>query len=77
MATDVHISVARQMLAKGEPVDLTVWKADGSIVTYHNCISLKYDHRAGVRNVKLLDSRQIRKVRDVLIYKINDLEVYL
>lgn len=66
------------MLARPEPVDLTVWsQTDGSVIEYKNCIGLKYDAQAGNRTVKLLTSNLVRTVRDVCIYKINDLEVYL
>lgn len=77
MANAIHISTMRKMLALGQPVELRVWTAKGEIQTLHNAISLRFDERAGVRNVKLMDSRQIRKVRDVCIFQINDNEVYL
>ncbi len=67
----------RKMLAKGQPVDLRVWTAKGEIQALHNAISLRFDARSGTRNIKLLDSREIRKVRDVCIFQINDNEIYL
>lgn len=73
----VHISTARTMLNSGDPVDISVWKSDGSIIHLQNVVSLRYNYYGGWRNVKLLTSGEIRKIRDVLIYRINDCEVFL
>lgn len=73
----IHLNTARQMLNSPEPVDLTIVTAKGEVQTYKNCIGLKTDHYNGVRNVKLLDSGQIRKIRDCLIIGINGMEVFL
>ncbi|MCD8388210.1 MAG: hypothetical protein LUD17_15230 [Bacteroidales bacterium] len=40
-------------------------------------VSLRYDYYGGWRNVKLLASGQIRRVRDCCIFRINDMEVFL
>lgn len=74
---NLHISEARKLLDRGEPVSLDVVKKDGSIMQLKNCVSLRYDYRQGTRNVKLLDSRQIRQIRDNLIIAINNIEVYI
>ncbi len=77
MAHSVHITTARQMLNAGDPVDLAVWKSDGSILHLHNCISLRYNYYGGWRNVKLLGSGELRRIRDCCIFQINDMEVFL
>ena len=38
---------------------------------------LRYDFYAGTRNIKLLTSGQIRKIRDCCIFGVNDCEVFL
>lgn len=73
----IHITTAQQMMLRPDPVDLIVWKSDGSLLSYPNVISLKYDFYAGTRRIKFLSSGQIRTVRDVTIAKINGLEVFL
>lgn len=73
----VHINTARAMLNAGDPVDLSVWKKDGSIMELKNCITLHYDFRGGWRNIKLLESGEMRRIRDCLIFRINGLEVFL
>lgn len=35
------------MLNSGDPVDISVWKSDGSILELHNCISLRYNFYGG------------------------------
>lgn len=77
MAKSIHISTARHILNSGDPVDLLVWKSDGSILQLNNCIFLRYDYYGGWRNVKLLTSGEIRKIRDVCIFTVNSLEVFL
>ncbi len=65
------------MLNSGDPVDISVWKANGEILHLQNCISLRYDFYAGTRNVKLLSNGQIRKIRDACIFQVNNLTVFL
>ena len=77
MAHSVHITTARQMLNSGDPVDISVWKSDGSILELHNVISLRYNFYGGWRNVKILSSGEMRRVRDCCIFRVNGLEVYL
>lgn len=77
MANSIHISTARIMLARPEPLKIKAWKKSGEIMTLNNCIGLRYDHHSGTRQVKMLDSRQIRKIRDCCIFEINDMEVFL
>ena len=77
MSTTIDLKTARKMLNRGEPLEILAWKANGEILHLHNCISLRYDFYAGTRNIKLLSSGQIRKIRDCCIFNINGLEVFL
>ena len=77
MARSIHISTASTMLNSGDPVDISVWKSDGSILELRNCISLRYNFYGGWRNVKILSSGECRKIRDCCIFRVNDLEVFL
>jgi hypothetical protein len=65
------------MLMKPDPVDLVVMTKDARVLELNNCIGLKFDKYKGTRRVKLLDSGQIRCIRDILILKINGCEVML
>ncbi len=73
----IHLSTARKMLASPEPVDLVYVTAKGEVITAPNVVSLKYDHYAGCRNIKHLNSGEIRKIRDCLILQINGCEVFM
>jgi len=77
MANSVHISTARAMLTSGDPVDLKLWKADGSILELNNVVGLQPHFYGGWRNVKILSSGQCRRIRDCLIFSINGLEVFI
>ena len=77
MAKAVHITTARKMIDSGDPVDLKVWAKDGRVLHLQNCIGLRYNFRSGTRQVKLLTSRQIRTIRDVLMFESNGLTIYL
>ena len=65
------------MLNSGDPVDISVWKSDGSILELGNVISLRYSFYGGWRNVKLLTSGARRRVRDRCLFRAPDLEVFL
>ena len=40
----IHISTARLMLNRPEPVDIRLWTRTGEIQEWRRCISIKYDH---------------------------------
>lgn len=73
----IHINTARELLKNKQPVDLSVWKKDGSILELKDCVTLHYDYYGGWRNVKCLKSGEMRRIRDCLIFRINDMEVFL
>ena len=73
----VHISTMRKMLQSPDPVDLKVWKRNGEIMEMNNVIPLRYNFYQGTRQVKLLASNQIRQIRDVCIFEINGLTVFM
>ncbi len=77
MARSIHISTARTMLNSGDPVDISVWKSDGTILEFRNCISLRYNFYGGWRNVKLLASGECRKIRNCCIFMVNGCTVFL
>lgn len=77
MAQSIHISTLRKMLNAGDPIDIKLWTKSGEIQLWRNCIPLRFNFYKGTRQMKLLDSLQIRQVRDVCIFEINGLEVFL
>ena len=77
MANAIHISTLRKMLQAGNPVNLSLWTKDGQIQHYKNVVPLRFNFYGGTRQVKFLESRQIRTIRDVCIFEINGMEVFL
>ena len=77
MSTTIDLKTARRMLNRGEPLDILAWKANGEILHLQNCISLRYNLATGTRNIKLLNSGQIRRIREICIFAINGCEVAL
>ena len=73
----IHISTLRKLLQSPEPLDLTLWTRSGEIQHWRRCISLRYDFYKGTRRMKLLDSNEIRQLRDVCIFEVNGMEVFL
>lgn len=77
MAQSIHITTLRKMLKAGDPVDIKLWTKSGEIQEWHNCIPLRYNFYKGTRQIKLLNSGQIRQLRDVCVFEINGIEVHL
>lgn len=77
MAQRIHITTMRDMLKRPDPVDLVVVTKDGRVLALNNCVGLKFDLYKGTRRIKMLDSGQIRTVRDILILSVNGCEVMI
>jgi len=73
----IHLTTAKHLLAQPDPVNLVVWKSDGSLLTYENVISISYDFYKGTRRIKFLRSGEIRLVRDVCICRLNGMQVIM
>ena len=66
----IHITTLKRMLQFPEPVDIKLWTRSGEIQCWHRCISLRYDFYKGTRRMKLLESNEIRQLRDVCVFEI-------
>ena len=73
----IHITTLRKILSSPEPIDIRLWTRSGEIQSWHRCISLRYDFYKGTRRMKLLDSNEIRQLRDACIFEVNGIEVYM
>ena len=73
----IHITTLRKILDSAEPIDIRLWTRSGEIQSWHRSISLKYDFYKGTRRMKLLYSNEIRQLRDVCIFEVNGIEVYM
>lgn len=72
----IHISEARRLFSRKEPLSVSYITAKGELQHIENATPLKANFYAGIRNFKLPNG-QIRKVRDNLIVAVNQIEVYL
>ena len=77
MAQSIHITTLRKMLKADDPVDIKLWVKNGEILEWRNCIPLRYNFYKGTQQFKLLNSNQIRQVRLVCVFSVNDMEVFL
>lgn len=73
----IHITTARLILNRPEPVDIHLWTSKGEIQEWKRCICIKYDHYKGIRKFKLLNSSEIRQTRECCIFMLNGMEVFL
>ena len=55
------------MLQSPDPVNIKLWTRSGEIQCWNRCISLCYDFYKETRRIKLLDSNEIRQLRDVCV----------
>lgn len=77
--TDIHLSTARKIMQHGE-FSLSWVTQSGELRHADRAVSLKYDFKTGTRTIKIIfDDKppQIKRIRDVLITHINDIEVYV
>lgn len=65
------------MLNRPVLVDIRLWTCTGEIQEWRRCILIKYDHYKGTRKFKLLDSNQIRQMRECCLFELNGMEVFL
>ena len=73
----IHISTARLILNRPEPVDIRLWTSKGEIQEWKRCICIKYDHYKGTRKFKLLNSNEIRQTRECQIFMLNGMTVFM
>lgn len=74
----IHRLDAIRLLESGQPVDLRVWKlSTGDIIEYKGVICIGFHWRGGTHLVKCPKSGLPRRLRDITLFSINGMEVYL
>ena len=58
------------MLNSGDPVDISVWKSDGSLLELRNVISLRYSFQGSWRNVRIHSSGEYLKFCDCWLFRV-------
>lgn len=76
--TSIHHTEAIRLLRDGSAHDLRLWKlSTGDILHYKGAVAIgRYTIGASTR-VKLLNSGAIRTLRNIALFEIDDLQVYL
>lgn len=78
----IHINELRRALDISRidrtPVDLDCWKlSDGSIIRYRGWLVKSSSWQQGTHNLYNPVNHQVRKVRDIFIFRYNDHPIYL
>ena len=79
MEKSIHLSTAKKIMDdKTKSFSIKVWElSTGEILEFKDVVCIKYNFRSGTRNIKFLRSGEIRTVRDVCVFEINGMPVYL
>jgi len=73
----IHIKVVRDILRQGKPFSCLVWKKDGEIMACMDVVCTSTNFQRNTANLLFIESRQVRKVRIISIFEINDEEVII
>lgn len=74
----IHRHDALRLLEDRHPHDLRLWKiSTGDILTYRSAVWVGGHVRGGTHRVRLPESGLIRAFRDITLFEIDGLSVYL
>ena len=74
----IHRNDAIRLLADGHPHKLRLWElSTGEILTYPRALAFGKFTRRGLHRVKLYPSLHIHAFRDVTLFEIDDMKIYM
>lgn len=74
----IHRKDALKLLEDGKPHDLTLWKlATGDILFYKDVTCVGKYTRRGLHKVRFPQSLLIREFRDITLFEIDGLRIYM
>lgn len=73
----IHIKIVRDILKQGEPFNCLVWKKNGEIMVCNNVVCTSSNFQRNTANLIFVESREVRKVRIISIFEVNDEEVII
>jgi len=74
----IHTSLLRKILRDGKPFNCKVWKGTtGEILTYNNVVCTSSNFQRNTANLIFVESRELRTVRIISIFEVNDEEIYI
>ena len=73
----IHISQLRKILTEKKPFSCRVWTASGEIMSCKEVVCTSTYHKGKTANLLFIESREVRKVRVICIFEVNDNEIYI
>jgi hypothetical protein len=73
----IHINTVRKILAEGKEFSCRLWNKSGEILTYNNVVCTSTNFKNDTANILFTESRQVRKLKIITLFEINDEEIYL
>ena len=74
----IHISTVHKILRDNKtPFSCKVWKKNGDILQYKDVVCTGSHHESNTATLLFTESREIRKVKVICIFEINDEEIYI
>ena len=74
----IHKNDAMRLLESGVPCNLKLWKlSTGDILEYKDAVCVGSHWRGGTHKVMLPKSNAIRMFRDITLFEINNMTIYL
>lgn len=74
----IHIKDAIALLESKQEVNISVWKlSTGDIIEYNNVVCVGGHWRSGTHRIRIQSSGLVREFRDIALFKINGMEIYL
>lgn len=73
----IHINQARKIIESKEPVNIGFWKRNGEAIIARNVVCTSSYFHGNTFNMRFLDSGEFRKIKAVLIFNVNDEEVFV
>lgn len=74
----IHKRDALRLLEDRKPHTIRVWKlSTGDILQYKDCVCHSAERRRGTHKIKIPKSSVIREFRDITLFEIDNLSVYL
>lgn len=73
----IHINTVRKILREGKPFSCRIWKKNGEIMACQEVVCTSTNFKGSTANLLFTESREVRKVRVICIFEINDEEVII
>jgi len=73
----IHINDARAILESKQEFSCRVWKRNGEVMNCRNVVCTSTFNAENTATLLFTESRQIRKIRIIALFEINDQEIYI